>query len=187
MPRKRSRKVENDEHTHLTLRVESYDASATAGINFHVFNPQLDPDDRDPLYEFNIHITVRAKSTYPDNRAGDTYELSIYSNDAPSAWITATLKDARAREDKYGSPKYREYRGKRIPVYSPPKGLVHLDKIRGEQRWTLWLPVPSRFASDLLTLLGYNRPLFVAVHEKKEGRSRWIQSVSLQTTDPTEE
>ena len=89
--------------------------------------------------------------------------------------------------DEYRAPRYREYRGKRVPIYAPPKGIATLDKIHGEPRWHSAIFVSPRFITDLLILLGHTRNLFVAIHERKLERQRWIQSVGLQTTDPAEE
>ncbi len=100
--------------------------------------------------------------------------------------IRATLRDVQER-DEYGSPKYRPHRGRQIPVYNPPPGMGLIEKVRGEPRWSAWLHVSPSFASDALGLLSNGRSLFLAIHERKKDRARWVQSVSLQTTDPAEE
>jgi len=41
--------------------------------------------------------------------------------------------------------------------------------------------------NDALVLLGQQATLFIALHERKAERTRWIQRISLQTTDPAEE
>jgi hypothetical protein len=189
MPRKVKRRTKPKEaHTHLAIRVERYEVSVGASINHNVYAPQyawrLDEDD--PIYKFIMHLTITGKSTYPKDRAGETYELTIYGNDAPSQRHNATLKDAQVRDER-GSPQYRAYRGRQIPVYDPPKGLGLLSKIRGEPRWAAWLFVPTRCANDMLVLLSQGRDLFLAVHERKNGRTRWLQGMELQTNDPAEE
>ena len=62
-----------------------------------------------------------------------------------------------------------------------------LDKARGQSHWTGTIWAQPRFMADLLVLLGRDRPLFMAVVEKKIERHRWIQRVTIQTTDPAEE
>lgn len=178
-----------EEHTHIAIRVDNYQAAVTASINHDVYGPQyaLSLDDDDPVYEFTNQVIVTGTATYPNERAGDTYEFTIYGDDAPSRHHDAKLKDVQAR-DKYGSPQYRTYRGKQIPVYVAPKGLGVLNKIRGEASWRAWLFVAPRFVNDALMLLGQRATtLFIALHERKAERTRWIQRVSLQTTDPAEE
>jgi hypothetical protein len=44
-----------------------------------------------------------------------------------------------------------------------------------------------RFLNDALLLLGHGMNSFLAIHERKEKRSRWVQGVTLQTADPAEE
>jgi hypothetical protein len=163
--------------TQLSLRVERYVASVNASVNHDVYAPQYawDFDETDPLYRFSVQLTIMATSFDPKERAGELYELTIHGDDARSQRVSATLKDAQAR-DRYGAPQYRQYRGKQIPVYNPPKGLGILNKIRGESRWTAWLFVPARFANDALALLAHQKTLFVALHERKEKREHWVQS-----------
>ncbi|TPK52915.1 MULTISPECIES: hypothetical protein [unclassified Mesorhizobium] len=189
MPRRtKRRKAAEEEHTHLAIRLERCDASVEAAINYNVYAPQSawNSDDDDPLYRFTTRLTIGGISIYPEERAGDTYEVTIYSNNLGSGDIRATLKDVQER-DEHGSPKYRQYHGRQIPIYTPPPGMGLIDKIRGEPRWTVWLRVSPRFTTDALALLSDGRSLFLAVRELKKGRRRWVQSVSLQTTDPAEE
>ncbi|TJW88257.1 MAG: hypothetical protein E5V92_06150 [Mesorhizobium sp.] len=189
MPRRTKRqKTVEEEHTHLAIRVERWDASVEAAINYNVYVPESawNSDADDPLYRFTEQLTVGGKSIYPEERAGDTYEVTIYSNNLYSGDIRATLKDVQARDER-GSPKYRQYRGRQIPIYIPPPGMGLIDKVRGEPRWTVWLRVSPRFTTEALALLRDERSLFLAVHELKKGRRRWVQNLSLQTTDPAEQ
>ena len=43
------------------------------------------------------------------------------------------------------------------------------------------------FVRDAMTLLGHDRPLYIALRERREQRRRWIERLSLQTGDPAEE
>lgn len=189
MAKRASRKKRpTEEHTFLGLQVQQYEASVGASINHYAHAPQSawDLDDQDPVYKFTLHLRIKATSVYPEERANESYELSLYANDSPSQRLNVTLRDIQVR-DKHGSPQYRPYRGKQVPIYSAPKGLGFLDKIRGESRWTAALFVPGHFGNDMLTLLAHKRPLFVSIHESKDGRDRWVRSMSLQTNDPAEE
>jgi hypothetical protein len=189
MPRKtKRRKQTEEEHTHLAIRVERCEASVEAAVNYNVYSPQSawNSDDDEPLHRFTTRLTVAGKSTSPDERAGDTYEVTIYGDNLGSGDVRATLRDVQAR-DEHGSPKYRQYHGRQIPIYNPPPGMGLIDKIRGEPRWTAWLRVSPRFTSDALALLSNGRSLFLAIHERKKDRARWVQSVSVQTSDPAEE
>jgi hypothetical protein len=189
MPRKAKRKKKPEQmHTHLSIRVERYEARVGASVNNDVYAPQYawGSEEDDPLYKFTAQLTLIGTSAYPKERAGDMYELTIYGDDTPSRRHNAVLRDAQARDER-GSLQYRTYRGRQIPVYNPPKGLGLLQKVRGEPRWTGWLFVPTRSVNDMVVLLSHGRDLFVAIHERKDGRSRWVQGMTLQTRDPAEE
>ena len=97
-----------------------------------------------------------------------------------------TLDDAQVR-DEHGVRQYRTYRGKSVPVYKAPRGFGLLQKDRGEKRWRAWVNALPRFVGDMLALLRADRELYIALQERRQGRDRWINSVSLQTTNPAEE
>jgi hypothetical protein len=186
--RKTRRNKSEDEYTHLAIRIERYEAEADASINHDVYYPQhaFNLDDRDPVFRFITRIVIFGKATYPDERAGDAYELTVYGDDAPSRYLQAKLEDIQVRDERR-VPQYRTYRGTQVPVYKAPNGLGLLQKERGEARWTAWINVLPRLVSDMLTLLGTDRALYVALQERKQGRDRWVRSLSLQTTDPAEQ
>jgi hypothetical protein len=166
--------------------VKNYDARVSTSINHDTYN-QGDSwtVEDDPVYRFTTELTITGVSTYPEERAGDIYELTIHGDDAPSRGHDTKLKDVQAR-DKRGSLQYRTYRGKDVPVYDRPRSLGPLNKMRGESRWTGWLFVPTGFVRDMLVLVGHDRDLFLALHERRSGRKRWIHGLSLQTSDPAE-
>jgi hypothetical protein len=189
VPGKTMRKRQpNEVHTQLAIRTERYEACTEASINHHVYAPQYawTIDENDPLYEFTTRLTIIGISIHPKERAGDTYELMIYGDNAASQRHGATLKDVQVRDER-GSLQYRTYRGREVPVYAPPKGVGHLNKVRGESRWTAWFFVPTRFVNDMLVLLNHGGNLFMAIHERKDNRARWVQSITLQTNNPAEE
>ena len=185
MPRK---KKPEDPHTHLHISVDRYEASVDASINHDAYDPQnaWDLNDNDPLYRFTSSLKVSGTTTYPDERAGEGYELTIYGDDAPSQRHNLTLKDIQAR-DKYNAPEYRTYRGKQIPVYHPPNGIGIIDKVRGKPVWSGFLFAQTRFVNEAVVILGQRKKLFMTVHEFKEGRKRWLRGISFQTDDPSEE
>jgi hypothetical protein len=72
-------------------------------------------------------------------------------------------------------------------VYRSVPGFGLLNKVRGESAWTAWANVSSRLVSDMLTLVGTGRELYLAIEERKVSRSRWVDGIGLQTTDPAED
>lgn len=177
-----------DIFTQLAIRVEHYEVRVAAAISHDVYAPQFawNLDDNDPVYPITTRLTITGVSTYPEERAGDSYELTIYGDDAPSRRLNATLKDVQVR-DQYGSLEFRKYRDRQIPVYHPPEGMGLIEKVKGEPRWTAWFHTPVRFASNLVSLLGHNRVLFISLNERRKAKARWILGMSLQTVDPAEE
>lgn len=191
MPEKsksRRRSSEEEEiHTHLAIRVKDYNARVSASINHEIYNERASwTTEEDPVYSFTTNLAISGISTDPKERAGDIYELTIHGDDAPSRGHEIKLKDIQARDER-GSLQYRTYRGKEVPVYDRPGSLGLLNKMRGEARWTGWLFTSTGFVRDMLVLLSHGRDVFLALHERRSGRTRWIQGLSLQTNDPADE
>ncbi len=189
MPKKKKRqKVPDDEHAHLAIRVDGYEAKIGATINHNVFAPQFawNLEDDDPLFEFVTQLVISGTITYPEERSGASFEITFLASNTGSKDFQSTLKDVQAR-DEHGVPEYRIYRGRQIPIYKPPKGMGLVDKIRGEASWVAHLRVSPSFVSNALALLTTGRRLFLAVNERKSDQTRWIQSANLQTTNPAEE
>ncbi|MCG7911711.1 MAG: hypothetical protein JAY82_18250 [Candidatus Thiodiazotropha taylori] len=57
----------------------------------------------------------------------------------------------------------------------------------GENRWITWLWVTPCMVTDSLIILSGSKPVYISLHEIKEGRKRRVQSLTVQTTDPAEE
>jgi hypothetical protein len=72
-------------------------------------------------------------------------------------------------------------------VYELPNGIGPPERVRGTKDWTGWCWVSPRTVSDMLALLPNVQPLYISIHERKIGRKRWINGLTLQTTDPAEE
>ena len=188
MARKKTRRKAEDEYTSLAIRVEDYHVEVRAAINYAMYltRPSRDVDYRDPVFRFNTDLTIVGTPTSPKKRVGERYELAIFGDDAPSRHLHMTIDDAQAHDER-GVPQYRTYRGDSLPVYKAPPGIAVLHKVRGEPRWGAYVTALPRFVSDLLLLLGSGKSLYVALDERKDRRTRWMQIRSLQTTDPSEE
>jgi len=110
----------------------------------------------------------------------------LYGSEPRYDKFTLTLADCHVRDD-HGVSKYRKVRGKEMPVYDVPKGIGHLERLRGTRTWAGWVWAPPQTVNDMLTLLPHVRPLYVDIHELRIGRKRWIVGLALLTTDPAEE
>ena len=188
MARKGNGSTPKPTYSRIGVKVESYDARVEADINIEAKDPKyaIELDDRDPVYKYITRLTIVGTATYPEDRAGQRFEVTVFGDESPSRRVFATLKDIHERGE-YGQPLYRQYRGQDLPVFRKPPGLGLLDKVRGESRWTAWLNVAARLVSDMLVLLGTKRDLYLAIEERKIGRTRWVDGVGLQTTDPAKD
>ncbi len=188
MGRPNKKNVPKPTITRLGVLVESSDVRVEADINYDAKLPQyaIRLNEQDPVYKYVTRLVLRGAVTYPPERAGDRYEVSISGDDSPSKEVSPTLRQLQER-DEHGSPKYREYRGGHIPVYKPVAGFGLVDKVRGEPAWSGWINIQGRLVSDMLVLLSSGRRLYLAIEERRLGRTRWIDGVGLQTTDPADE
>ena len=184
--RRRKRKSKSQRlHSCFGIRVNHYDASVSADVNYNVYAPEhaIRLDEDDPLYRFQTRLTIKGTVITSEDREGHSVEITVYSDDSVSGQLDLRLKDVQVR-DEYGSPEYETYRGQQIPVYKDVKGLALLNKVRGESAWSSWISSSPRMLSDMLMLLQTERQLYISVHEVKESRNRWIRGIELQTIDP---
>ena len=177
-------------HTSVAVLVDGYEARISASVNYSVEDPrysiwELRPEE--PVFQFVTHLTIAGSVIQPAELAGHRYEFTIYGNDGPSRDVNLTLKDVQVRDEKYNSPQYREYRGRRIPVVRHIPGMATVDKERGAPTHRARLNVAPRLVSDMLVLLASGRKTYLDVQECKEARHRCIRRFELQTTDPTQE
>ena len=187
MTKRRRKSATLEEHTLLGIEISDFKARSSAALNHDLRNswPRFARDD-DLVYEFGTSLEITGTSIYPSERANDTYELSVHGHELRRGDFSLKLKDCQLR-DEYGVPRYKSYRGQQLPVYESPPGLGMLDRRRGTGIWYSWVYVMPGLVHDMLLLLMQSRPLYISLHERKTGRERWIQSVSVQTTNPADE
>lgn len=179
------KKKSTPEYNLLTIMIDDFSAHVSASVNFEVNDPRHCYKDT-KVYRFESYLDIKGACTYPEDRAGDTYDMTVYGAKPIHGEFSMTLADCHVRDEK-GFMKYRTVRGEKIPIYDVPKGIGHLDRRRGTQTWVGWTWAPSEIISNMLALLPHVRPLFLAIHEIRIGRQRWINSLTLQTTDPEED
>ena len=175
-------------YEHVTFSVDSYHVRVEADINRDATNPEYAYRDtqEQPLYQFLTHLDINGTCLAPGKRAGASCELTIYSDDNPNSAIYWKLRDVQLLDEGH-APVYRQYRGKRIPVYAPPKGIGSFGKQFGEHHWRGAVFVPPRFVTDLLLALGTARPLFLSLLEARQRRRSWLARIGLQTANPMDE
>jgi hypothetical protein len=169
--------------TEISILVESTDAAVEMGLNISVVARRslLDSNNNDPLFPITTRLQIRGRSIAPEERAGEPYEISIWSG--ASRNTSLTLRDAQVLNE-YHAPVFREYKGQQLPVYKAPPGLATIDRRGGGGIWRATLIDDSRLAQDMLLLVQLERPLFLTIEEVQFERERWIRDISLQTTEP---
>lgn len=185
--RRRKKKSDVEEHTYIAIRLDGYEVSADASVNMNLRTfPPLFVDEDDPVLEYVTSLEITGISTYPDERAGEVYKITIRGDEKYVSEKLLSLKDMQAR-DESRIPIYKAYRGEDYPVYNKFPGITTLNKRRGEKLWDAWVRLSPRLVSDMLVILSGDRPLYMSIHERKANRKRWIESISLQTTNPEDE
>jgi len=181
----RKKKVSSEVHSHLSAHVDHFEVRSEVGINMNLRTTRpFDGSEDEPVVIAETWLDIRATLTEPAGRAGQSLELTIGGDDRGRT--RTKLTDIHAR-DEHGSRVYRAYRGSQLPVYEQPRGIALLDSGRPKGRWSSWLRADARLMSDWLVMLNGSRDLFLAIHEIKSGRDRWVQGIALQTKDPAEE
>lgn len=186
MPVSRTRKPKA-EFMDLAISIDCYNARAHAGINLNLLgSSRYVLDDEELVYSFETVLELNGNCTYPDTRAGDRYDITLLGDSITQRNLRLKIKDLQER-DKNGVPQYRKLRNTSYPVYREPPALAFLDKVRGENRWTLWAWVAQPMITDCLMLLSGGKQIYVSLREKKENRQRQIRALSIQTTNPADE
>lgn len=181
------RKIQQPEYTLLGILINDYHVRSDAGTNLHLHgSPRTWIDENEPVYTFETHMTLYGTCMYPEDRAGDSYEITLFGSQSSPRDLRLKVKDLHER-DKKDMPRYHTYRGVCRPVYAEPPSLTFVNKIYGESRWTVWLPTVPQMVTDSLLLVSGKKPVYVSMNEKKVGRQRHVQSLSVQTTDPSDE
>lgn len=168
-------------HAELT----GYSASIDASINYKVRETRYYEDDA-KIYDFVSHLELEGLFIDPEERADEELILTVYGSDSGHCDFELKLADCQIRDDN-GSLKYRKARDKVVPVYNVPKGLGYIERQRGTRIWTGCVWVKQQSVTDMLTLLPNVRPLFIVIHERHIGRTKWIAGLTLATKNPEDE
>jgi hypothetical protein len=182
---KRPRKP-SEEHTQLGIRVDGHDARSGVSINLSLVGSHpFDADRDDAVFQASSSVRMWGAVTHPAERAGQPFEVELHG-DSKTSRRKLTLKDMHAH-DARGVPVYKEYRGVQYPVYDRPPGLATIEPPRGDQPWRCWIFAEPAVVSDMLSILAQARTLYLATHELKIGRRRWVRGITLQTSNPDED
>ena len=178
-PRKKTPSVE---YELLSIPLSGFVASVDASVNHKARDRRH--HYRDPkIYSFGSSVELVGVCDYPEERSGESYVISVHGWETEEGEFEARLSDRHVM-DEDGMRKYRKVRGKEIPMYDVPEGIDLIEKVRGEKRWSGFCWVSPGTVSDMLLLLPHVRPLYISIHERKVGRTRWINGLTLQMSHP---
>ena len=179
------KKTIKSDYSIYSIKVRQHNISVDASINYEVRTKlHLHPDLQ--VYRFNTQLELEGHVTTEDEKQGDAYSFSIYGHEPLQKSFDSKLKDCQERTED-GSLKFIKKRGTQTPVYDVPKGIGHIEKVRGDNHWIGALWVSSESILHMMTLLSLKQDLYMSIHEEKEGRVRFIIGFTLLTSDPDKE
>jgi hypothetical protein len=174
------RKNESDDYAFLAIKVSKCEVAVGESINVHLRTTvPYSWDDSDPVIAPDFRLTIAGTCTYPEHRARDYYEITIYGEKIAREQLT--FKQIRVR-DEYDVPTWPVVTN--ILCSSYPLG------------WQPWNDCVERESgahvcgsrpdtvSRMLTLLGSGRALYVSIHEHKIERQRWVQDFCAPDNQP---
>lgn len=183
MPRK-ARRQHQDTFDFLYLWLTGYDVQVELGINHRLRMNPLWSDLNTRVMEARSELEVRGKCFYPEERKGEKFVFTLIATPCPPGFAD-TVEDIQQR-DAHGAPRYRTYRGYPVPVFECPKGVARLRRERRADAWSAWMQVPEGYISDCLSALSTRAARYIYIHEHIVEKERWINSFSIQSSDPDE-
>ena len=179
------KKSDPDDSASLSIKVSKYDVAVGESINLNLRTTVPHSwDDSDPVIAPDLRLVIAGICTYPERRANDSYEITIYGGRLPREQLTFSQIHVR---DEYNVPMYRKYRDGQYPVYKVPPGLSTVERLRGTRDWRACFWVTPQTVTSLLAVAALTRDLYVSIEERKVDRQRWVRGFTLQTTDPADE
>jgi hypothetical protein len=169
----------------VAVKINAFDIDIGSSLNHEVKDLRYAPKDT-KLLSFNSKVAMEGVVTYPEERIGQQYKMEVHGGDWYYQKYDLTLDDCRVC-DEHGVTQYRKHKGRIDPVYDVPKGIGHLERIRGANTWIGWLWVPPNVITHILSVLPLERPKYLSIHEHIVGRHRFINRLGVQAVDPATE
>jgi len=180
----KSKKPRPPKYTFISITVDNHKARTTAGINFGLLGSarhRTDPDDF--VYRYESTIELSGFCHYPEERAGERYEVEIYSSHPNSAERELKVSDLQEHHGD-GSPKYKKLKSGTYPIYREAPPIGFMEKKPGESRFNVAIWAAPTFLSDTLTLLTLPEQIYLSIQEKKLYRKRFVTEFNVQNTAP---
>ena len=102
----------------LGIKIKQFNARIDASTNSKATDKRYFYQDP-KVYQFYSSIEIEGVYTYPDERVGQAFVLTIYGSEMSEGEHERTLSDYQERDDE-GQLKYRKVRGELTPIYNVP-------------------------------------------------------------------
>lgn len=183
MAHKKKKVVES--YSFLNITVHRFEISIDAAVNYEVRDTNHLHDGL-KVFRFDSTLELYGTDTAQEKQAADNYRITMHGKQIDDAGLNLKLNDRRMLDEK-GMPVYRNRRGCQVPVYDIPDGIGLLEKERGKNIWNGWIWIPQESITQMITLLSSQKQSYLSVHEHRINRKRWINGISIQTSNPLEE
>ncbi|GAA5526180.1 hypothetical protein Maes01_02775 [Microbulbifer aestuariivivens] len=185
MTAKRKSATTKAEYSFICAEVKDYSVRVSGEINYEIHDRRYaHPECR--VFRYETDLDLRGTISYPEDRAGDEINISIWGHNPQDGHFSATLDEFHVR-DAAGLPKYRKRGDRSDPVYESPESVGFIERRRGTRIWSGAAYMPPAIVSDILTLLVGDGQAFLMINELKIGRRRAIRSITLQNRHPENE
>lgn len=161
--------------SNLTAIIEDYSVSLEFGINNDAHSKDVDLD----TFVLNNLSTITLKTviTNPKDRKNIKLVLEFFSGQENSASYTSKLELWK----NYGDSDQRQEN-----PYIPPQSIGHIGRSR-KNVMEGWVNIPQMAASNLLSLLKLNKPIYLHIESDKTSGTRFVKRILVQHVNPDNE
>jgi hypothetical protein len=103
-----------EEYSLISIKIRDHKARVGASINHKARDKRYQHDEL-PVYQFDSYLEITGICTYPENRAGDRYLITVYGDQPGEGDLDKRLQDFRARDKNGEAQFWGQY------TYSRPK------------------------------------------------------------------
>jgi len=184
MPTNKKGKKE-EEYNLLIAKVNGFSANVGASVNYETYNKRT-AHNKTRVFNFNCDLEILGTLSEPEERAGSSVSIEISSRELHGTGHNSLLDDYPVLDQDF-QPQHKVRNGVSSPIYNPPKSIGYIERQRGTHIWKSWVWIAPNTVSDMLTLLTSTQQLYLTIDEVKDGKYRRVRSITLQTTNPSDE
>jgi hypothetical protein len=95
-----------EEYSFISIKIQNHKARVGASINHRAKDKRYQHDEL-RVYSFDSSLEVAGIYTYPEERSGERFLLTVYGDKPDEGDLSSRLRDFHIK-DKNGDPKYRK-------------------------------------------------------------------------------